>query len=28
MIFGQLMQTMNNFQETMQDDSDYPNNYD
>jgi predicted lipid-binding transport protein (Tim44 family) len=27
-IFGQLMQTMNNFQETMQDDSDYPNNYD
>jgi hypothetical protein len=28
MIFGQLMQTMNNFQETMTDDSDYPNNYD
>jgi hypothetical protein len=28
MIFGQMMQTMNGFQETMTDDSDYPNNYD
>jgi hypothetical protein len=28
MMFGQLMQTVQGFQETMTDDSDYPNNYD
>jgi len=28
MMFNQLMQTTNAFQETMQDDPDYPNNYD
>ena len=28
MMFNQLMQTTNAFQETMQDDEDYPNQYD
>jgi hypothetical protein len=28
MIFGQMQQIVGQFQETMQDDEDYPNNYD
>lgn len=28
MMFNQLMQTVSQFQETMQDDPDYPNSYD